>query len=80
VDRFASAFHKSQQIKINIVGLEFRGEKSPSEAERSQLVELLQRSNVSVSPGKPDTYWANELGIVANKTLQPKVTLEIARE
>jgi outer membrane protein assembly factor BamA len=69
VDRSAPAFHKSQQIKINIVGVEFRGENSLSDAERSQLVAVLQRSNVSVSPGEPDTYWANGLGMVANKAL-----------
>jgi hypothetical protein len=69
VDRSPAAFHKSQQIKINIVGVEFRGENSLSDVERSQLVADLQRSNFSVSPGGPDTYWANGLGMVANKAL-----------
>jgi outer membrane protein assembly factor BamA len=53
--------HKSQRIKINIVGVEFRGENFLSEQERSQLVETIQRSNISVSPVEPDTYWANGL-------------------
>jgi hypothetical protein len=69
VDRPPSAFHRSQPIKINIVSIEFRGENSLSDAERSQLVESMQRSNVSVSPTEPDTYWANGLARVADKTL-----------
>jgi Surface antigen variable number repeat len=69
VDRPPSAFHKSQRIKINIVSVEFRGENSLSDTERSQVVESIQRSNVSVSATEPDTYWVNGLGHVANKTL-----------
>jgi outer membrane protein assembly factor BamA len=69
VDRPPSKFHKSQRIKINIVSVEFRGENSLSDTERSQIVESIQRSNVSVSATEPDTYWANGLGRVANRSL-----------
>jgi outer membrane protein assembly factor BamA len=69
VDRPPSAFYKSQRIKIKIVSVEFRGESSLSDTDRSQIVESIQRSNVSVSATEPDTYWANGLGGVASKAL-----------
>jgi outer membrane protein assembly factor BamA len=69
VDRLPSAFHRSPRIKINIVSVEFRGDNSLSDEERSQFVESIQRSNFSVSATEPDTYWANGVMRVANKTL-----------
>src|SRR5271156_5442273 len=69
VDRPPSAFHRSPRIKINIVSVEFRGENSLSDEERSQFVESIQRSNFSVSATEPDTYWANGVMRVANETL-----------
>jgi outer membrane protein assembly factor BamA len=58
-----------QQIKVNIVDVEFRGEISLSDEERSQLVTAIQRSNMTVGPNEPDTYWANGIGEIANKEL-----------
>lgn len=69
IDRPPSAFHSSQPIKINIVSVEFHGENSLSDEQRSQLVESMQRSTFRVSPTEPDTYWANGLARVADKTV-----------
>jgi outer membrane protein assembly factor BamA len=69
VDRPPSAFHKSPRVKINIVSVEFHGGNSLSDEERSQLIESMQRSNVSVLPTEPDTYWANGLAREANTEL-----------
>jgi outer membrane protein assembly factor BamA len=63
-----SAFHRSPGVKINIVSVEFRGDNSLSDEERSQFVESIQRSNFSVSATEPDTHWANGVMRVA-KTL-----------
>jgi outer membrane protein assembly factor BamA len=69
VNRPPSAFHRSPQIKINIVSVEFRGDNSLSDEERSQFVESIQRSNFSVSATEPDTHWANGVMKLANETL-----------
>lgn len=70
VDHSSTVSHESEKIKINIVGVEFRGENSLSDAVRSQLVDAVQRSNIRVSPEEPDTDWANRLrAATINKAL-----------
>ena len=54
-----------QQIKVNIVDVEFQGEISLSDEERSQLVTVIQRSNMTVGPNGPDIYWANDAAVLA---------------
>lgn len=61
VDRSSAVSHQSKKIKINIVGVEFRGENSLSDEARTKLAETIQRSEIEVSPEEPDTYWANVL-------------------
>jgi hypothetical protein len=61
VDQSSAVSHQSKKIKINIVGVEFRGENSLSDAARTKLAETIQRSEIEVSPEEPDTYWANVL-------------------
>jgi outer membrane protein assembly factor BamA len=61
--------HESERIKINIVDVEFQGEHFLLENERSQLVTAIQRSNITVGPNEPDTYWADGIGEIANKEL-----------
>ncbi len=58
-----------QQIKVNIVDVEFRGELSLSDEERSQLVTVIKRLNMSVRPNGPDIYWANGVGRITDKWL-----------
>jgi DNA polymerase sigma len=54
VDQPSAVSHQSK--KINIVGVEFRGENSLSDAARAKLAETIQRSEIEVSPEEPDTY------------------------
>lgn len=61
VDQSSAVSHQSKKIKINIVGVEFRGDNSLSDAARTKLAETIQRSEIEVSPEEPDTYWANVL-------------------
>jgi outer membrane protein assembly factor BamA len=65
VDQSSAVSHQSRKIKkkikINIVGVEFRGENSLSDAARTKLAETIQRSEIEVSPEEPDTHWANVL-------------------
>ena len=61
VDQSSAVWRQSKKIKINIVGVEFRGENSLSDAARTKLAETIQRSEIEVSPEEPDTYWANVL-------------------
>jgi outer membrane protein insertion porin family len=61
VDQSPAVSHQSRKIKINIVGVEFRGENSLSDAARAKLAETIQRSEIEISPEEPDTYWANVL-------------------
>ena len=70
IDHSTTVSHELKQIKINIVGVEFRGENSLSDALRSQLADTIQRSNITVSPEEPDTDWANGLrAVTINKAL-----------
>lgn len=61
VDQPSAVSHQSKKIKINIVGVEFRGENSLSDAARTKLAETIQRSEIEVFPEEPDTHWANVL-------------------
>src|SRR5258707_1255837 len=61
VDQSTAVSQRPKKIKINIVGVEFRGENSPSDAARTKLAETIQRSEIEVSPEEPDTHWANAL-------------------
>jgi len=61
VDRSSATLRKSKRIKINIVGVEFRGENPFSDEVRTKLVTAIQRSEIEVSPQEPDTDWANGL-------------------
>jgi len=61
VDQSSAVSHQSKKIKINIVGVEFRGESSLSDAACTKLAETIQQSEIEVSPEEPDTYWANVL-------------------
>jgi hypothetical protein len=61
VDQSSAVSHQSKKIEINIVGVEFRGESSLSDAARTKLAETIQRSKIEVSPEEPDTYWAKVL-------------------
>ena len=72
VDNSPAVPHESQQIKINIVGVEFRGEMPLSDKERSQLVEAIQRSNTTVRAQEADTYWLEGLKQLTNKALHAK--------
>ena len=70
VDHSSAVSHKSKKIKINIVGVEFRGENFLSDVMRTELVETIERTEIEVSPEEPDTYWASYLTARAiNKTL-----------
>jgi len=61
MDHSSATSHKSKKIKINIVGVEFRGETPFSDEVRTKLVKRIQRSEIEVSPQEPDTEWANPL-------------------
>jgi outer membrane protein assembly factor BamA len=62
VNRSSASSHKSKKLKINIVGVEFRGENPFSDETRAKLVKATQESEIEVSPQEPDTGWANVLG------------------
>ena len=61
VDQSSAVSHQSKKVKINIVGVEFWGENSLSDAARTKLAETIQRSEIEVFPEEPDTSWANVL-------------------
>jgi outer membrane protein assembly factor BamA len=70
VDNSPAVTHKSREIRINIVGVEFTRENFLSDHERAQLVDKIQRMSITVSPEEQDTYWANWLrGATVNKAL-----------
>jgi outer membrane protein assembly factor BamA len=61
VDHSSATSHNSKKIKINIVGVEFRGGNPFSDEMRTKLVTAIQRAEIEVSPQESDTDWANAL-------------------
>jgi outer membrane protein assembly factor BamA len=60
-DPHSSTPAAAQEIKINIIGVEFRGEDPLSDGVRAKLVNDIQSTSFSVTPGESDSDWVNEL-------------------
>jgi outer membrane protein assembly factor BamA len=61
IDTHSSTPAAAQEIKINIVGVEFRGEDPLSDGIRAKLVNDIQSTSFSVEPGASDSDWVLEL-------------------
>jgi hypothetical protein len=61
IDTPSSTPAADQQIKINIVGVEFPGENLLPDGIRAKLVNEIRNTTFNVAPGASDSDWVSEL-------------------
>jgi hypothetical protein len=61
-DHSSLASHKSSEIKINVVDVEFTPQSSLPDELRADIVERIRSLKINASPRDPDADWPNTLG------------------